>query len=379
MEALIVVVAELAAVFVTMAPVVVVLIAAGALAGLLSATAGRRPTRIGLRRLRQLLIAAFAIASLLLIALQTVALRPLMNWGLGRLAESHGYEVSVADADLSLLRGGLEVRGLRIRKGESIAVTVQRIDLDLEWPSLFSDRLQLQHLEIDGVLGRFAPPSSPSDPANSGSRRSRRFVTDSLTLRDLDLVIASDATPLGHHLRVESLAIAPLRSDHLLYDLILSSEGLVRLDELTIRAERARRADGDLHWRVAGIPSAMIRHRLGPAFAGLRSGTLDLDLRAPRARSGEPSDETTLTLAVLLHGTVIDPPAGSSARQRLAAGALNLALRARDPLEIELRLPIRAQEFQDALSLADAGLESAVTRSLIDAVIRSARVRTSSL
>lgn len=384
MEALIVVVAELAAVFVTMALVVALLVAAGALAGLLSATAGRRPTRTGLRRLRQLLIAAFAIASLLLLALQTVALRPLMNWGLGRLAESHGYEVSIADAELSLLRGGLEVRELRIRKGEAIAVTVQRIDLDLEWPSLMGDRLQLQHLEIEGVLGRFAPPSSPSDPTKAGATRSRRFIADSLTVRDLDLVIASDATPVGHHLRVDRLVIAPLRSDHLIYDLILSSEGQLRLDELTIRAERAERAeraghpDGDLHWRVDGIPSAMIRHRLGPAFAGLRSGTLDLDLGAPRTRSGEPSDETTLTLAVILHGTRVDPPADSSARQRLAAGALNLALRARDPLEIELRLPIRAQDFQDALSLADAGLESAVTRSLIDAVIRSARVRTSS-
>jgi len=372
MEALIVVVAELATVFVTTALVVAALAATGALAGLLSATAGRRPTRKGVRRLRQLLLVAFVIASLLLLALQTVALPPLLHWGLGNLAGSHGYEVSIADAELSLLRGGLEVRELRIRKGEAIAVTVQRIDLDLEWPSLLGDRLHLQHLEIDGVLGRFAPTSA-STPPKTPAKRSRRFIADSLTLRDLDLVIASDADPLGHHLRIDSLAIAPLRSDHLLYDLILSSEGLLRLDELTIRADRA--AD-KLHWRVAGIPSAMIRHRLGPAFAGLRSGNLDLDLRAPQTPAEAPSDETTLTLGIHLHGTRIDSPAGSTARQRLAAEALNLAHRARDPLEIELRLPIRAQDFQNALSLADAGLESAVTRSLVDAVIRSARVRT---
>ncbi len=379
MEALIVVVAELAAVFVIAALVVAVLVSAGALAGLLTATLGRRPARQGIGRLRRLLILAFAIAALLLLALQTVALRPLLNWGLGGLAASRGYAVSVADAELSLLRGGLVVRGLRLTKGEGVALRVRRIELDLEWPSLLSDRLELQHLEVEGVLGRFAPTHAEAAAERrtraSAAQRQRRFVADTLALRDLDLVVASDADPLGHHLRIERLEVAPLRSDHLLYDLILRSQGLLKLDDLTIRADHAT---DEIRWRVVGIPSTLVSHRLGPAFAGLREGTLDVDLGAPWTPEAGAADETSLTLGLSLHGTRLDPPADPTARQRLAATALNLALRARDPLEIELRLPIRAQDFVGALTLADAGLERAVTRSLVDAVIRSARVRVGS-
>jgi len=372
-EALLVIVAELAALLGLAAIIVVIGLAATSLALIITASAGRHPRRISVRRLRQLLIVSVVAAGLSLLALQTFALRPALEWGLAKLATTHGYRVSLGDAQLSLLRGGLQLDDLEVQRGDAIAVTVSRVDLDLEWPSLLSDRTQLEHLEIRGVLGRYAPPETK--PKERAPRPPRRpFDVQRLELDDLNLVIASDAEPLGHHLRVDTLEIAPLRSDHLIYDLLLASQGQLRIDG---HIARIVRTTTETRWSLTELPIAMIGHRLGPPFTALREGAVDLELTLDTA--GEPphahAQEANLSVHLELHGARLEIPKDLSVRLRLAAVALNTALRLRDRVDVDLRLPIRAEDFRDALNLADTGLQSALTRGLVDALIRSARVR----
>lgn len=372
MEALLVVVAEVAAVLVLAGSLVAAASLLGAAVGLITALAGLRlPTQPRLRRLRGALALALVVAATAVVALQTVALRPALGWLLAGLGEARGYTIEIGAADLSLLRGGLTLGDLRVRKGDGVDLHVDHLELDLDWSSIVGARLELQDLELRGVLGRYAPTSAaqPRPPS-----RRRPFTAARVAVDDVNVVIASAVDPLGHHLRIDTFEVAPLRSSHPLYDLLLASRGRLWVDDLFVEIDRdATRT----RWSVAGIPAAAIGHRLGSPLAWLSAGALDLDLElrtAPTPTSQAPSD-ADLNLRLRLRDARVSPPKELPLAKRLAVKGLDLALQAAEPLPLDVQLPLRADDFTGALTLADAGLESALTRALADAVIRRARLR----
>jgi hypothetical protein len=371
-EALLVVVAEVAAVLVLAGSLVAAASLLGATVGLITALAGLRlPTQPRLRRLRGGLALALVLAAGSLVALQTVALRPALGWLLAGLGEARGYTVEIGAADLALLRGGLALGDLRVRKGDGVDLRVDHLELDLDWSSIVSARLKLQDLEIRGVLGRYADTTDaePRPPS-----RRRPFAAARVAVDDVDVVIASAVDPLGHHLRIDTFEVAPLRSDHPLYDLLLASRGRLWVDDLFVEIDRdATRT----RWSVAGVPAAAISHRLGGPLTWLSAGALDLELelRTTTTPTSQGPRDADLRLRLRLRDARVSPPKELPLAKRLAVKGLDLALRAAEPLTLELDLPLRADDFAGALTLADAGLESALTRALADAVIRRARLR----
>lgn len=372
-EALLVVVAEVAVVLVIAGCLVAGASLLGAAVGLITALAGLRlPTQPRLRRVRRVLAIALAVAVTAVVALQTFALRPALAWVLGGLGESRGYVVEVGGAEVELLRGGLSLRDLHVRRGAGVDFRVASLDLDLDWSSLLSDRLELQDLEIRGVLGRYAA-TAPAEPAPARPPR-RAFASARVAVDDVDLVLASAVDPLGHHLRIDSLEVAPLRSDHPLYDLLLASRGRLWVDDLFVEI---RRDATRTRWTVAGLPVTAIRRHLGEPLAWLSAGALDVELElwTEATVTAEHLDDADVHVHLRLREPRLSPPKDLSLRGRVALKALDLALRAADPLALDLRLPLRADDFAGALTLADAGLESALARAVTEALIRRARLR----
>ncbi|MCA9662348.1 MAG: hypothetical protein KC486_28670 [Myxococcales bacterium] len=184
MEALLVVVAEVAAVQVLAGGLVAAASLLGAAVGLITALTGLRlPTQPRLRRLRRALALALVVAATAVVALQTVALRPTLGWLLAGLGEARGYTVEIGAAELSLLRGGLALGDLRVRKGDGVDLHVDHLELDLDWSSIAGARLELQDLEVRGVLGRYAPAADAERRPPSRRRRPQRPPTHSRSVR----------------------------------------------------------------------------------------------------------------------------------------------------------------------------------------------------
>ena len=365
MEALLAIIAGLSAIFAKAALLVTLFI--GTTVSALAIRSAGRPTGSRSRRLWQLLCTASVLSALALISLRSSALPRVLSWELDKQLALRNYDVQLGDAELSLLAGKLSVQRLDLRGAEGVGLTIERVELDVDWSSILSEPIEFKELQIEGVVGRFAPLPNKLDPSNSSSDTSN-FVAHRMLLSEVELVIAGQSEPLGHHLRVDWIETRPLRSDYLLYDLLVASQGLVRVDDRVVRIDR------DGIWSATGVPLATLRARLGPPFSYLDSGTVDITLDPGRG-AATLDEGTTLGLQLRLYDATFGEQKERSASEQAAARALDRALESGDSIALNVHLPIRAALLQNTLQLAGSKLESAASRALIDALIRSTRVR----
>ncbi len=360
MEALLAVIAGLAAIF-AKAALLIALCIGTTIAALAIRSAGR-PTRALPRHLWQALCTAAVLSALALFALRSFALTRALAWGLDTQLALHGYDLRLGDAELSLLRGTLTVHRLELQSADGVGLTIDRLDIDVDLSSILSEQFEFKELRIEGVVGRFAPRPRKLGPANT----SPNFIARRMVLSEIELVIASQNEPLGHHLRIDRIEVLPLRSDYVLYDLLVASQGLLRVDDRLVRIDR------DGIWSATGVPLETLSARLGPPFSALRGGTVDIALDPGRgpASTGE---QTTLDLRLHLYDAEFSGPRESRASEQAATKALRRALQTSDSIVLEVHLPIRAALLHNTLRLAGSKLEAAATRALVDALIRSTR------
>ena len=362
MEVLLVVIAGLAAIF-ARAALLFGLCIGTTTAALVVRSAGR-PARPLTRRLWQALATAAVFSALALAALRSFALTKALSKDLDGPLAQLGYDLQIGDAELSLLSGTLSLHKLRLRSTDGVGLTITRVVIDVDWSSILREQLQLKELQIEGVVGRFAPKPGERDATPP---RARNFIAQHMVLSDTELVIAGQNDPLGHHLRIDRIEVQPLRSDYLLYDLLVASEGLLRVDDRIVRIDR------DGIWSATGVPITAVKTRLGPPFSALRSGTVDITLDPGRDRTGKTAAKTTFNLRLRLYDADLGNPQEFVASERAAATALQRALEARDSIALEVHLPIRAALLQNTLHLTGSKLEAAASRALVNALIRSAR------
>lgn len=161
-----------------------------------------------------------------------------------------------------------------------------------------------------------------------------------MILSDTEIVIADQNMPLGHHLRVDWIEVQPLRSDYLLYDLLIASEGLMRIDDRVVRIDR------NGIWSATGVPITAVKTHQGPPFSVLRSGTIDSALDSERGQARKTGEQTTLNLRLRVSHTDLDGQRESVASEQ-AATAMQRALEAGDSIALEVHLPIRAELLQN--------------------------------
>ena len=94
------------------------------------------------------------VVILLVLASVMLAVLPLgLSYGLNTwLREQGGEDVSIRDVDFNLFTGRASIEDLRLSAGERELMVIPRLELQLDWLPLFSNRLLVRSVLIEGVL-----------------------------------------------------------------------------------------------------------------------------------------------------------------------------------------------------------------------------------
>ncbi|MCA9713989.1 MAG: hypothetical protein KC468_04755, partial [Myxococcales bacterium] len=373
MELLVSVLAEL---LLALVLTIALLLIAGALlgvSGLLSAwmwSARRRaggppPKRAWALRLGRAALLSLGGVILALVLLQTVLLAPVIRHLAARLEARAGLQLRVATVDAALLRGRVTLGGLelaRARPGQpAVELRVDQVTLDVDLLSLLGDGPRvLERVHILGLKGQITTPAGERPPEPTRPRA--RLLIRALTVEDLALTLR-DAGARERALTLTRLRVAPLRGDHLIYDILMHAEGSGALGPVALSITR----DADeTRWAFGGLELDALRPGFRELTMDLSGGTIEAAVVAREA----PAPELELGLA--LRGLRVTAAGDATRRRKIAAALLSTALRARDPLHVSFTVALDPARFEGAMTLAETGLRDDVALGLARALTRLA-------
>ncbi len=330
--------------------------------GLLAAVAGRRregaPARPWLRRSRGAALALLLSVMVALALLQTVLLAPVLRQLCARLQDRSGLELRFQSVDASVLRGRMKLREIELTRrdsagAEAVALRVAELDLDLDLlsllPGVSSGPRALERVIITGLKGQITQPAGGGDtnkPTPDKAKADRpSFVIRSLELQDASLELRTTAG--ARTLAVPTVTVRPLRSDHLIYDLLFHADGEGSLGLIAFQVERA--AD-ETRWTLRDLPMQRVRERFSELAIGLSGGTVDVSLAA-RER---PTPQ--LEFGVALRGLQVRAQENAGRGTRAAAALVSLAMRTRETQQLSFTVDIDPTRYEQASTLAETGL-----------------------
>ena len=100
------------------------------------------------RRWFLIVVILLVLASVMLTVLPFGLSYGLNTW----LREQGGEDVSIRDVDFNLFTGRASIEDLRLSAGEREVMFIPRLELQLDWLPLFSNRLVVRSVLIDGVV-----------------------------------------------------------------------------------------------------------------------------------------------------------------------------------------------------------------------------------
>jgi hypothetical protein len=255
-----------------------------------------------------------------------LAIRALLPWALARGLEwagrkQLGLPVQVANVDLGLLRGIVVVEGVAVGAPDApgqahTRLRSHRLRANLAWTDLWSRRLRLEQLELDGMdlqLARLpdgridglaaSPDAGPAPAEKPAAGVAWPLVVDQLTLRDVStaLVEASDAR------RLAALSFAALELKDTGFQ-----EGGFQLADATLRAPRVEVARDFLTGGGGG--SKVAEPEAAPAE---ESPALAYSIEHLRIEDGGlvvVSKEGSFELALALEARSVEAPRESASR-----------------------------------------------------------------
>ncbi|MEZ4451425.1 MAG: hypothetical protein R3B09_18240 [Nannocystaceae bacterium] len=357
MELLLALLAELLAILAVSAGVLVVLAALAIVAALLLALVRREAAATRLRRgLRRASIVVLVVVTLGLVALQTIAAPAAIRWAIADLPARGGPRITFEDADLSLLRGALRLRGVTLDRGEDLSLRGERVAIDVDWPSLLvGDRIRVESLDLRGIRGRIHRVEGARRPP-----RGRPAIVDHLSLADVD--VAAAVGPHTLRVQIKELRVAPLRSDRAIFDLLVAAAGRAQIDAFHLEA---RRQPGLTTWSIRGVPTALLGLELPPALKFLEDVALDLEIEAEHDEPIADAADLRLTAGVGLVGSE-----GPRSRARRLVDTAHRLARAAGFGEIEAELHVDAASLQDQAALTESALRHALQAALRQAMRR---------
>lgn len=351
MEALLIVVAELMAIPLIVAGVLLFELALAAILGVGHITlwhGRKRPTRL-LRWWRRAVWTLTGVLGFVLTALVFIDLalyEPGLRLLLDRVERTAGVDVCFERARGNLFTGRVHLEGVTIRhrNGADLALSIARLDIDIAMLRLFEHKVPISLLELHGVRGAIVRKRAPVFGPPGGGRD---FVIEQLVVDDLavDFEDLAGAPARVLPLTLERLETAPLRSEYALVDLLCHTRARGRARGNAFTAEGRA-------WTVRDVPlGALGTVALGPAGKWLRGGSLDVGLTC----LDPAGDPLRLRVDLALSDFRVGPPAEGMSRatlQRIATAFARL-----DPrLELQFELELGRHRLRGVASAVQVGL-----------------------
>lgn len=348
MEALILVVAELMAIPLLIAAALLFEVAGAAVIALGQMIAWRRarPTRL-LRWWRRLVWTLTGVLGFVLTALIFVDLflyEPGLRLLLDQVERASGVDVCFERGRGNLFTGVVHLEGVTVRhrNGADVALTIDRLDIDIAMLRVFADEVPISELQLHGVRGALVRNKTQG----TGHPPGRGFVIERLVVDDLaiDFEDLAGGPVRVLPLAIDHLEISPLRSRLAVVDLLCHTRAAGRARGSEFSAD----AGG---WKVGGIALGGQGPRLGPVSKWIRGGALDVAVACRDAAA----DPLVLGITVGVAGFQLVPPGEPGRRtiaQKLAAAFSSLGPR----IDLDLELEIGRDRLDGAPSAAHAGL-----------------------
>lgn len=356
MEALLIVVAELMAVPLLVAAVLLFeFVGAAALgAGYLVLWRGRRRPTPGLRWWRRVVWTLTGVLGLVLTTLVFVDLvlyEPGLRLLLDQVERTSGVDVCFERARGNIFTGYVHLEGVTIRHrdGADLALTIGRLDIDIAMLRLFERDVPITELRLHGVRGSIVRNRA----LRVGQFGGRGFVIEHLVVDDLaidfeDLAAAPTTRVLP--LTLELLESAPLRSEYALVDVLCHTRARGRARGNPFLADAGAWSVRDIPLTPYGVVG------LGAVGRWVRDGNLDISVHCLTP----DSDLLRLRIGLDLSGVRASPPVGDrrTAAQRIAAAFSNLgpSLKLQFDLELE-RERLRGVASAEQIDLWDLGVQ----------------------
>lgn len=348
MEALILVVAELMTIPLLIAAALLFEVAGAAViaVGQLIAWRGARPTRL-LRWWRRLVWSLTGVLGFVLTALIFVDLflyEPGLRLLLDQVERASGVDVCFERGRGNLFTGVVHLEGVTVRhrNGADVALTIDRLDIDIAMLRVFADEVPISELQLHGVRGAIVRNKTQG----TGHPPGRGFVIERLLVDDLaiDFEDLAGGPVRVLPLAIDHLEVTPLRSRLAVVDLLCHTRATGRARGSHFGAEGGT-------WKVGGISLGGQGPRLGAVSKWVRGGALDISVACRDAAA----DPLVLGIHVGIAAFQLVPPGELGRRtiaQKLAAAISNLGPR----IDLDLRLEIGRDRLDGAASAAHAGL-----------------------
>ncbi|MGE5515614.1 MAG: DUF748 domain-containing protein [Bacteroidota bacterium] len=250
-----------------------------------------------------------------------------LRYGVTRSLRGLGWpQVSVSDADLSLFNGAIVVR--RVQAGESLGqmLGIDGLDLRFRWKPLFSRRVSVEQLDLDGVDVDIRRDGASWEvnglplAVSGGDSAGTAWTYDitALTLTASRLHLSDGATRLD--VELDRLEVLDIKSWEPTLPMRYRLSGRVNGAAFSVDGTAtpfAEHAEFSLNVMLAGFDLAAVAEAAKAAGAGQISGRVDADLRL-QGGAGAP-----LTLAGKL---AVADGGWADGSLRLGAGRLALAL-----------------------------------------------------
>lgn len=381
MEALALIIGEM--VFAILAPFVAIVfeVAGAAISAIIGALGGGSGERGTTHRIaRPVAIVLTALAGVVLASVLVANFfyfEPSVRFVLGQMEKRTGVATACKEIDGSLLMGRVSLGDCDIRRAShprsTFELEVTALDIDLRITSLLGTAT-LDTAHVSGLSGwvRADRARAAGDDSERAAVRPRRdFEIRDLQVSDVRVSV-SGTNPDGNDfevpIEIEQLAIRPLRSRLVLFDLLFRANASGTLAGAPFRLTTTAIPDGRrTEWRAQQVPVASFGAMTGGALAWFNSGIVDVYVDDEWQRS----DATAIDLDWQLRFSALEvaPPPGTGSVARFVTAPLTRFVNSFDgefPLEFQLLL--NENQFEYRSSLSAAGVWTAIGEAVNDAL-----------
>lgn len=329
------------------------------------------------RRLKLTFAWTLAITIVGMLLLEVVFFEAMLRTVFARVERQSGIKVSFASASGSLIRGRVEVQGLRVVRGESkttrFDLRLARAEADVEMLSLLSRHNTLTSLRVSGIRGRVVRVGRRR---RRGWRQLRSFVVRELSFRDAEVRFENRVVakrPLATTITLEKLESRPLRSRRLAHDLLLRSNAKGRIAGRSFAIQQGR---SSVRWHVDKLPVKALTAFVGGPMRLVRDGSADIDVGISWPAGAKDGIHSATQLRWKLHFADIQlsPHRRGSLRQRMVwAHVATFVNKHGKRLPIEFELALKEGELGAALAGDGRALARVVAEAVKDELIRKVR------
>lgn len=212
-----------------------------------------------------------------LLAIEALGPSHLLRMAMNDLKARTGIEITFARATGGLMRGQVQLHEVTAKRAghrsSNFTLSARTIEIRFSLWSLIWSKTAFHNIKIESVAGTYERLSL----GETGPSR-RPFEINRLDVADCRInIIDRSVEPISFQLDIDSMASAPIRSRHVLMDLLFRSSVSGKIDNHPFEVSTTASDTGrDTKWEFTRLPASFASVYLGGPFRWINGGSISV-------------------------------------------------------------------------------------------------------